>query len=172
MADPSGPFPAVYLSFPSAKDPDFQRRHPGRSTVEIVAPAPYEMFGQWAGTTWGKRGEDYEQLKQHLGERLLEYLYEKLPQLRGRIDYWEVSTPLSMQWFCGWERGELYGLDHDPNRFQQQWLRPKTRIPGLWLTGQDIMSCGVAGAMMGGMASATTVVGARRMAPLMKRIFG
>jgi len=172
LADPSGPFPAVYLSFPSAKDPDFQRRHPGRSTVEIVAPAPYEMFGQWAGTTWGKRGEDYEQLKQHLGERLLEYLYEKLPQLRGRIDYWEVSTPLSMQWFCGWERGELYGLDHDPNRFQQQWLRPKTRIPGLWLTGQDIMSCGVAGAMMGGMASATTVVGARRMAPLMKRIFG
>ena len=172
LADPGSPFPAVYLSFPSAKDPDFQRRHPGRSTVEIVAPAPYEMFRKWAGTTWGKRGEDYEQLKQRLGERLLEYLYEKLPQLRGRIDYWEVSTPLSMQWFCGWEHGELYGLDHDPDRFRQQWLRPKTRIPGLWLTGQDVMSCGVTGAMMGGMASATTVVGARCMAPLMKRVFG
>ena len=77
-----------------------------------------------------------------------------------------------MQWFCGWEHGELYGLDHDPDRFRQQWLRPKTRIPGLWLTGQDVMSCGVTGAMMGGMASATTVVGARRIAPLMKRVFG
>ncbi len=149
-ADPTGPFPVVYLSFPSAKDPDFERRHPGKATVD----------------------EDYEALKQHFGERLLEYLYDRLPQLRGRVDYWEVSTPLSMQWFCGWERGELYGLDHDPARMRQRWLRPRTKVPGLWLTGQDIMSCGVSGAMMGGLACATAVAGARRMVPLMKQVFG
>jgi all-trans-retinol 13,14-reductase len=172
LANPHGPFPVVYLSFPSAKDPDFERRHPGRSTIEIVAPAPYEIFERWATSTWGKRGDDYEALKQSFGERLLEHLYDKLPQLRGRVDYWEVSTPLSMQHFCGYGRGELYGLDHDPERLRQGWLRPRTRIPGLWLTGQDVMSCGVAGAMMGGMASATAIVGVRRMLPLMKRIFG
>jgi len=172
LADPQGPFPAVYLSFPSAKDPDFERRHPGKATIEIVAPAPYEIFEPWARRTWGKRGEDYEALKQAYGERLLEYLYDKLPQLRGRVDYWEVSTPLSMQWFCGWERGELYGLDHDPARMRQGWLRPRTKVPGLWLTGQDIMSCGVSGAMMGGLASATAIAGVRRMGPVMKRIFG
>jgi len=171
-ADPTGPFPAVYLSFPSAKDPDFERRHPGRATIEIVAPGPYELFAPWADKTWGKRGEDYEALKQAYGERLLEHLYARVPQVRGRIDYWEVSTPLSMQWFCGWERGELYGLDHDPGRLQQSWLRPRTRVPGLWLTGQDIMSCGVTGAMMGGVAAATAVAGMRRMAPVMKRVFG
>jgi anti-sigma factor RsiW len=55
---------------------------------------------------------------------------------------------------------------------KQGWLRPRTRVPGLWLTGQDVMSCGVAGAMMGGLASAASVVGARRMVPVMKRIFG
>ncbi len=172
IADPQAPFPVVYISFPSAKDPDFERRHPGKATIEIVAPAPYEIFAPWAGRTWGKRGDDYEALKQSCGERLLEHLYDKVPQVRGRLDYWEVSTPLSMQWFCGWERGELYGLDHDPGRMRQRWLRPKTRVPGLWLTGQDIMSCGVSGAMMGGLASATAVAGARRMMPVMKRIFG
>jgi len=171
-ADPKGPFPVVYISFPSAKDPDFERRHPGKATIEIVAPAPYEIFEPWAGKTWGKRGEDYEALKQSYGERLLEHLYQKLPQLRGRVDYWEVSTPLSMQWFCGWERGELYGLDHDPQRMRQRWLRPRSKVPGLWLTGQDIMSCGVSGAMMGGLASATAIAGARRMMPVMKQIFG
>ena len=171
-ADPTGRFPVVYLSFPSAKDPDFERRHPGRATIEIVAPAPYEIFAPWAGKTWGKRGDDYEALKDAYGERLLEHLYDKVPQVRGRVDYWEVSTPLSMQWFCGWERGELYGLDHDPSRMQQRWLRPRTRVPGLWLTGQDIMSCGVTGAMMGGVAAATSVAGLRRMTPVMKRIFG
>jgi glycine/D-amino acid oxidase-like deaminating enzyme len=50
-ADPSGPFPAVYISFPSAKDPDFERRHPGRATIEIVAPAPWEIFAPWADKT-------------------------------------------------------------------------------------------------------------------------
>ena len=172
VADPHGPFPVVYVSFPSAKDPDFERRHPGRSTIEIVAPVPYEVFEPWAGTTWGKRGDDYEALKQGYGERLLEHLYDKLPRLRGRIGYWEVSTPLSMQWFCGYGRGELYGLDHDPQRMQQDWLRPRTRIPGLWLTGQDVMSCGVAGAMMGGLAAAVAIAGIRRMAPVMNGIFG
>jgi all-trans-retinol 13,14-reductase len=42
----------------------------------------------------------------------------------------------------------------------------------LWLTGQDIMSCGVGGAMMGGLACATAVAGVRQMMPVMKRIFG
>jgi all-trans-retinol 13,14-reductase len=172
LTDPQGPFPAVYISFPSAKDPDFERRHPGCATIEIVAPAPYEIFERWANTTWGKRGDDYEALKQSYGERLLEYLYDKLPQLRGRIDYWEVSTPLSMQWFCGYGRGELYGLDHDPGRMSQSWLRPRTRVPGLWLTGQDVMSCGVTGAMMGGMASAVAIAGARKMGPVLKGVFG
>ena len=171
-ADPHGPFPAVYISFPSAKDPDFERRHPGRSTIEIVAPAPYSIFERWAGTTWGQRGDDYDALKQSYGERLLEHLYERLPQLRGRIDYWEVSTPLSMQWFCGYSRGELYGLDHDPQRMQQSWLRPRTRIPGLWLTGQDVMSCGVTGAMMGGLACAVSMAGARRLSPVLREVFG
>ncbi len=172
VANPHGPFPVVYISFPSAKDPDFERRHPGRSTIEIVAPVPYEIFERWARTTWGKRGDDYEALKQSYGERLLEHLYDKLPQLRGQIDYWEVSTPLSMQWFCGYARGELYGLDHDPQRMRQSWLRPRTRIRGLWLTGQDIMSCGVAGAMMGGVASAVAIAGVRKMGPVMKKILG
>jgi all-trans-retinol 13,14-reductase len=172
LADPSGPFPAVYISFPSAKDPDFARRHPGKATIEIVAPAPYETFAPWAERTWGQRGDEYEALKRTYGERLLKHLYDKVPQVRGRIDYWEVSTPLSMKWFCGWQRGELYGLDHDPSRMRQRWLRPRTQVPGLWLTGQDIMSCGVSGAMMGGLAAATAIAGVRRMAPVMKQVFG
>lgn len=170
--DPArAPFPVVYISFPSAKDPDYARRRPGTATIEIVAPAPYAWFEQWKDTPWGKRGEDYDALKARLGEDLMGYLYDKLPQLRGKVDYYEVSTPLSTQYFCEWQRGELYGLDHDPQRFRQDWLAPRTKIDGLWLTGQDILSCGVVGAMMAGMLTATAVAGPRRMAPVLKRIF-
>lgn len=172
VADRTAEFPVVYISFPSAKDPDYENRHPGTATIEIVAPAPYEWFETWEGSTWGKRGEDYEQFKETLGERLLEHLYAKLPQLRGKIDYYEVSTPQSTNWFSGYQRGELYGLDHTTERLQQDWLGPRTRIPGLWLTGQDTLTCGVTGAMMAGMLTTMALVGMRKMTPLLKQIYG
>jgi all-trans-retinol 13,14-reductase len=172
IEDTGASFPVVYISFPSAKDPDYLNRHPGTATIEIVAPAPYEWFEKWKGTTWGKRGNGYEGFKAELGERLMRHLYDKLPQLEGRVDYYEVSTPLSTEWFSGYRRGELYGLDHSPERLQQDWLGPRTRIPGLWLTGQDTLTCGVAGAMMAGMLTTTAMVGMRKISPLMKRIYG
>ena len=172
VQDRNAPFPLVYISFPSAKDPDYLNRHPGTATIEIVAPAPFEWFEQWQGSTWGKRGEDYDSFKEELGERLMQHLYDKLPQLKGNADYWEVSTPLSTEWFAGYRRGELYGLDHTSQRLQQKWLGPRTRIPGLWLTGQDVITCGVSGAMMAGLLTTTSMVGMRKMTPLMKQIFG
>ena len=171
LNDASDAFPVVYISFPSAKDPDYENRHPGTSTIEIVAPAPYAWFEKWRDATWGKRGDDYEAFKQGLGDRLMEYVYEKLPQLRGKVDYFEVSTPLSTNWFGGYQRGELYGLEHSGQRLSQKWLRPKTNIPGLWLTGQDVLTCGVTGAMMAGMITTMSMVGARQMRPLLKRIY-
>ena len=44
-------------------------------------------------------------------------------------------------------------------------------LKGLWLTGQDILTCGVTGAMMAGLMTTTAMVGVRRMGPLMKKIF-
>ncbi|MDO8330601.1 MAG: NAD(P)/FAD-dependent oxidoreductase [Fluviicoccus sp.] len=167
--DKNAPMPVVYISFPSAKDPDYSRRHPGTSTIEIVAPAPYEWFEPWKNTVWGKRGEDYDALKKAMGDRLMEALYEKMPQLRGKVDYYEVSTPLSTEYFNAYDRGELYGIDHDPKRFSQSWLTPKTKIPGLYLTGQDILSCGVVGAMMGGVLTAVSV-GGFKMLPVLKDV--
>ena len=147
----------VYISFPSAKDPDFSRRYPGRATIEIVAPCRHEWFAQWQNQPWGNRGEDYEALKQTLSRRLLRELYEKLPQLRGKIDYYELSTTLSTDFFCRYPQGEIYGINHDPQRFKQSWLKPKTTIKGLYLTGQDVVTCGVVGAMMAGLITSVKI---------------
>jgi all-trans-retinol 13,14-reductase len=171
LADPEAPFPVVFISFPSAKDPDFERRHPGKSTIEIVAPAPYEWFEKWRGTTWGQRGDDYDAFKERLASRLLAVLYERVPQLQGRVDYYEVSTPLSTEWFCAYDRGELYGIDHTPARFQADPLGPWTKIKGLWLTGQDTMSCGVVGAMMGGVTTFAAMAGLLKGSGVLRKAF-
>jgi len=171
MADPeNNEIPLVYISFPSAKDPTFSERYPGRATIEIVAPGPYEWYADWADKPWGKRGDDYEARKEAYARRLLEKLYEKFPQLVGKVDYYELSTPLSTDYFCRYRRGEIYGLNHTPERFGQDWLKPKTRIPGLYLTGQDIMTCGVVGAMIGGLLTTLAISGLRGL-PLARRMF-
>lgn len=158
-ADSSAEFPLVYISFPSAKDPSFTSRYPGRATIEIVAPGPYSWFESWASEPWGKRGDDYEELKEMLSQRLLQKLFEKLPQLRDKIDYYELSTPLSTEYFCRYRHGEIYGIEHTPARFEQDWLKPRTEIPGLWLTGQDVLTCGVVGGLIGGLLTAVQLGG-------------
>jgi all-trans-retinol 13,14-reductase len=152
------PLPVVYLSFPSAKDPDFNRRFPGKSTIEAITLGPSAPFQRWANTSWKKRGEAYEELKASLSERMLDVLYEKVPSVRGKVEIAELSTPLSTTNFAAHPDGAIYGLAHNPARYQQRWLRPRTPVKGLYLTGADVVSAGLMGAMMGGFVCASAVL--------------
>lgn len=167
-ADPEAPLPVTYISFPSAKDPDFERRHPGRATVEVVVPAPYAWFSRWEDTRWHKRGEGYDAFKARFTERLLDALYAQCPQLRGKVDHAELSTPLSTRHFAGHPHGEIYGLSHTPARFEARWLKPATPVPGLFLTGSDICSAGVGGALVGGALTASVVLGKNLLTAVME----
>ncbi len=158
LRDPEAPLPMVYASFASAKDPAFAERCPGRATFELITFAPFERFMPWFDSEWRQRPEGYQQLKSHLAERLLEALYAQLPDLRGKIDYFELSTPLSTRHFTGYERGEIYGFEHSPRRFEQRFLKPRTPIRGLYLTGQDVTTCGVVSAMAAGYLTASVIL--------------
>ena len=166
--DPSAPFPLLFISSPSAKDPDFERRHPGRSTLEVVTPAPYDWFAPWEDTRWKHRGEPYDELKEKLAERLRRDVEEHLPGVRGKIELAELSTPLSTRHFMNNKRGEIYGVSACPARFRLRCLTPRTAIPNLYLTGQDVCSLGVAGATMGGVLTASAVLGRNLMSVVMK----
>ncbi len=159
VEDDDAPLPVVYISFPSAKDPDFERRHPGRSTIEIVTLAPWERFTQWADQPWRRRDEDYQAYKDRLADRLLEQLFRFEPQVRDAIEHTELSTPLSTRHFTAYQQGEIYGLSHDPERFDQRFLRPRTPLKNLYLTGQDICTCGVGGALLSGFLTVSAITG-------------
>jgi all-trans-retinol 13,14-reductase len=154
----NNPLPVTYISFPSAKDPDFENRFPGKSTIETITLAPFEWFTKWDNTKWKKRGEDYEIWKEKMSQRLLLKLYEQLPQLKGKIDYYELSTPLSTKHFANYQHGEIYGLEHTPERFAQKAFRPSTPIKNFYLTGQDILTAGIAGAGFAGVLTASAIL--------------
>ncbi len=159
LANVEEEFPVVYISFPSAKDPDWNNRYPGKSTIDIITLVPYNFFESWEGSKWMKRGEDYTTLKEKITARLLEVLYEKIPQTKGKISHYELSTPLTTKHFINYDKGEIYGLDHSPKRFRQQFLKPKTPIKNLYLTGQDIVTAGVAAALFSGVITSSAMTG-------------
>ncbi len=148
----------LFISFPSAKDPDFARRHPGRATIEVISPVPYEWFRSWEGTRWKKRAKEYDDLKETLALKLRAGLEEHVPAVRGKLDYAELSTPLSTRHFMNSECGEAYGFANTPARFRARYLTPRTPVRGLYLTGQDSCMLGVTGAMFGGSLCASAIL--------------
>ena len=161
LTQPNADFPLFYLSFPSAKDPAWSTHYPGKSTIDVITLAPYEWFKPWENKPWKNRGADYAEFKEKMAQIMLEKVYQQVPQARGKVDYYEVSTPLSTAHFNNYAHGEVYGLEHTPDRFAQSWIKPQTPIKGLHLTGQDILFCGVASAMMSGVLTAATLLGPR-----------
>lgn len=151
LADINQPFPVVYISFPSAKDPDWSNRYPNKSTIDIITLMPYESVKRWENERWMKRGAAYEALKENISQRLLAELFRLEPQTQEAVDYYELSTPLSTRHFVNYDKGEIYGLDHNPQRFRQKFLRPHTPIKNLYLTGQDIMTAGIGSALFSGL---------------------
>jgi phytoene dehydrogenase-like protein len=164
--NPEAPFPLVFTSFPSSKDP--QWHHTGRSTIEVIVPACFQWFERWKDTKWMKRGADYDALKDEFKRRMLDALYARVPQAKGHVKHAELSTPLSTRHFAAHPRGELYGLDQSPSRFRAR-INARTKIPGLFLTGADVAMAGVSGALVGGIITASAILGTRLMTQLLTR---
>jgi all-trans-retinol 13,14-reductase len=139
----------AYLSFPSLKDP-LAEGH----TAEIISHINYDAFVPWREQPWGKRDADYNALKDRMTEALLDLVEGYYPGFRALIDYTELSTPLTVEYFDASDRGAIYGIPCVPERLDQTWAGARTPIKNLYLTGSDAMSFGIVGAMMGGVKTA------------------
>mmetsp|Transcript_42205 Transcript_42205/g.99039 ORF Transcript_42205/g.99039 Transcript_42205/m.99039 type:complete len:588 (+) Transcript_42205:114-1877(+) len=128
------------ICFPSAKDPQYNSRCPGKSTAVLLTDSRASYFVN-AGPT-GKRGEEYAKFKSRYEAAFLNTLCQRFPHLRAKISYVDVATPLSNDHYLG--RVGSYGLDHSISRLLDTGLRIDVPgIRGLYLTGQDMYACGI-----------------------------
>lgn len=148
--------PVLYVSFPSLKDPDHDPGPDLLHTGEVVTFVPYDTFAPFRDGRWRKRGPEYEALKQRITDRLLAQIKKHMPALAPMIAFSELSTPVSTEHFTRAAAGAIYGIEPDPRRFQNRYLRPRTPIPGLFLSGSDVATAGVIGAMLGGLLCAVS----------------
>jgi all-trans-retinol 13,14-reductase len=184
MADPLNPAhdPMIMVTFPSIKDGLGEEAHAGKTTCQVLCTVDYAWFEKFADHKNRRRGPEYEALKTQWGERLVALLLRFYPQLEGHIELVDVSTPLSIQHYLRTDEGGAVGLDHSPARFTDwevmRHLNSRTPISGLWLTGQDTVTCGQPIAQASGLITAMRVLGfwrslrylARTLPPIVKRV--
>jgi phytoene dehydrogenase-like protein len=147
----------AYLSFPSLKDPKATHH-----TADLIAFTDYKNFAKWKEQPWKKRDEEYKALKENIANKLLDFIEKRFPGFKDLVDFQELSTPVTNEHFTSHVDGAIYGLACVPERYDKTkcpWFETKTPIEGLYLTGADVASPGISGAMIGGLATVLAIHG-------------
>jgi phytoene dehydrogenase-like protein len=158
----SGDIKNLYISFPSLKDPEAKNH-----TADMITFTDYSLFEKWKDLPWKKRGEDYAAFKEKIANTVVQTIEKRFPGFKDIVEYIEVSTPITNEHFTSHPDGAIYGLACVPERYNKEkspWFEIQTFISGLYLTGADAGgSPGIAGAMMGGLATTMKILGGREI---------
>ena len=118
----------------------------------------FDEVARWADTDVGRRGVDYEEFKRRKAERLIQALETEVPELRGNIERYYTSTPLTYVDYTGTPQGAMYGIARDVNQPLGGSIASRTRIPNLLLAGQSITAHGMLGVLAGSFLACAEVL--------------
>jgi len=128
-------------------------------TAVLISYMNFEDVARWTDTKVGRRGADYEAFKREKAERLLDLLESQMPGTRRNIEHFYTSSPLTYLDYTGTERGSMYGVSRDCNESIQALVSPRTRIPNLFQTGQNVNSHGILGVIIGSILTSGELLG-------------
>ena len=153
-------WPLCYAVFFSASS----RSGEYAESMTILAYMRFDEVKKWANTfntvsAAENRGADYDEFKIKKAELLLDCVEEKFPGLRSRINKYYTSTPLSFRDYIGNNDGSIYGIVKDFRNPLNTFISPRTKLPNLFLTGQNLNLHGILGATMSGLVTCTAFMG-------------
>jgi all-trans-retinol 13,14-reductase len=149
--------PMMFVSFRSLKDPAHDPGPSNRHTGDILVWADWSSVAGFADGGADERPAEWAAFKQFVEVRLMALFTKKFPGLAPLVVYQELGTPLATALFTHHEKGGFYGVETTPRRILSESLNARTPVPGLFLTGQDVMTPGIAGALWGGMLGAAAI---------------
>jgi all-trans-retinol 13,14-reductase len=105
------------------------------------------------------RGEDYEAFKKQKAEKLFDVVEKKFPGFKDCIESYYTATPLSVRDYIGTDDGSLYGIVKDYREPMKTFISPRTKIPNLFLTGQNLNLHGVLGVTVSAILTCSEILG-------------
>jgi len=131
--------------------------------ASVICYMKYSDVAKWEGTRIGKRGKDYEEFKEQIARRLLAKLDEAFPGTIANIEAFYTSTPLTYSDYTATKEGSMYGVLRDINSPSSTMVSQRTKIPNMFLTGQNINSHGVLGVTIGALITCAEFVGINKI---------
>jgi len=117
--------------------------------IDLLTPVPFSLFESWSDSRVGRRGDGYLALKQRLADECIALAETAISGLRDAISArQQTSTPLTWRDYTLTPNGSAYGLRKDSRQPLMTILSPRTPIPNLFLTGQNLMLHGLEGVTM------------------------
>ena len=99
------------------------------------------------------------EFKKIKAEKLLDLVEKKFPEIRNEIKSYYTSTPLTYRDYTGTVNGSSYGILKDYNAPFKSIILPKTKIPNLFFTGQNLNLHGILGVTIGSIITCGELVG-------------
>jgi all-trans-retinol 13,14-reductase len=140
--------------------------HQGEFTeaITIMTYMRFEEVERWSDsfhTTLDEnlRDDDYQKFKKEKAEKLLDLVTVRFPGIRDCIQSYYTSSPLSYRDYMGTNDGSMYGIVKDFNDPIKTMISPKTKIPNLLLTGQNLNLHGVLGVTESALVTCSAILG-------------
>jgi all-trans-retinol 13,14-reductase len=152
-------WPLCYAIFCSASS----KQEEYAESMTILAYMKYDEVKQWANSfntvsTEDERGKTYDDFKQQKAEKLIELVQLKFPNLKDCIKSYYTATPLSYRDYIGNDDGSMYGIVKDYSNPLKTFISPRTKLPNLYLTGQNLNLHGILGATMSGLVTCMAIM--------------
>lgn len=132
-------------------------------SAEMIGYMKFDEVAQWADTRVGRRGDDYREFKQRTAEHYIDVLEQSFPGIRNSIECYETSTPLTYRDYTATKEGSMYGIIRDKNFPTQTLVSQRTKIPNLFMTGQNINSHGILGVTIGAALTCAEFLGLNKI---------
>lgn len=115
----------------------------------VLSYMKMDEVARWQGTYVRHRGADYEAFKHEHAEQLIQDVERHHPGFTAAIDTYYTSTPLTYLDYTGTENGSMYGVAKDIHLGPAGRVPYRTKVPNLFLAGQNVNSHGMMGVLVG-----------------------
>ena len=116
--------------------------------IDLMTPMPWSLCRQWEDTRLFRRSHAYKTWKEQVYDRCLALAETVIPDLGRAVETHYTSTPLTYRDYTLTPCGSAYGVRKDYHNLMITMLSPRTPIPNLLLTGQNLILHGLEGVAM------------------------
>ena len=143
------------------KDGVFYQLRPGggdKSLLMIITKSLFFEWSQWEDTTMGRRGEAYDKEKARRADRLLKGAEGIFGPLAG-AKVLDAYTPLTIRDWVNSPQGSPYGIMRSSRQLSAEAALHRQLVGGLYLAGQNALSPGVLGTLLGSFQTVRQMIG-------------